>query len=591
MPKTKALELALKELKNNPQQWQAVNADSHCVVLAGPGSGKTKTLTITMARLLSEEIKEPRGVACITYNNECSLELESRLDRLGITTNSRVFIGTVHSFALTHIISPYARCIPGLLPENICIATTEDCRIAVENAYARIFHNDGDPHQLWKIAEQKRRQIIDRSQPDWLASDEELSYFIEAYETELRHKGLIDFDDMPIIAYRMIKDHIWIRRALLARFPVLLVDEYQDLGHALHELVMLLCFDGGIRLFAVGDADQSIYSFAGANPELLQRLTYREDVLTVSLRFNYRSGNKIILGSIGALGEEREYCSFDGTAEGEVIFCPIQGGLDYQAEFIAQKLLPQLLSKGIKHEQIAILYRAAWLGDILVRALDVTATSYLRADGNALITRSSRLARFIEACASWSTGGWFEANPSFQRLHREACSLVYAGTATNTERELISQQLIDFLHSGIGMHEYTHPWLHRFWNELIKPWKKVCRNTHQEWSLCLRLLERTDPKNDQDMPLNVFAGRIENSGRVMLSTLHSAKGREFDAVIMFGVNQNGLPSQRDMANDKSLREARRLFYVGVTRPKLHLCFVFQKNAYSPWVLDFYNRIK
>ena len=84
---------------------------------------------------------------------------------------------------------------------------------------------------------------------------------------------MIDFDDMPLLAYRMTKEHDWIRDALRARFPVLFVDEYQDLGHALHELVLLLCCGGGIRLFAVGDADQSIYGFTGANPELLESLT------------------------------------------------------------------------------------------------------------------------------------------------------------------------------------------------------------------------------------------------------------------------------------------------------------------------------
>ncbi|OTA18056.1 ATP-dependent DNA helicase UvrD [Xenorhabdus vietnamensis] len=591
MSKPRVLELALEELNNNPEQQQAVYASGHCIVLAGPGSGKTKTLTITMARLLSDEVKEPRGVACITYNNECSLELESRLVKLGITTNERVFIGTVHSFALTQIISPYARCIPGLLPTDYRIATKVECRTAVVLAYSKVFNDGGDPHQRWRMAEQKRRQDIDRNLPNWRGRNEELSHFIEAYEAELHHKGLIDFDDMPLIAYRMVKDHLWIRRALLSRFPILLVDEYQDLGHALHELVMLLCFEGGIRLFAVGDADQSIYGFTGANPELLQELTFRPDVSTVRLRFNYRSGSKIIRGSIGALGEERDYRGLDGSAEGEISFCSVQSNIGGQATYIAQTLLPHLLSKGIKSEQIAILYRAAWLGDKVAGALDFTATPYLRTDGNALITRSSKLARFIEACANWTTGGWIEASPTFQRLHREACSLVYGGSVTDTEKSLLSQQLMNFLHSGIGMNEFTHSWLHRFWIELIEPWKLVCRNVHQEWDLCLRLLERTDPKNDQDMPLNIFAGRIEDSGRITLSTLHSAKGREFDAVIMFGVNQNELPSQRDLQNEKSLREARRLFYVGVTRPRLYLSFVFQKDFYSPWILDLYNRIK
>ena len=156
-------------------------------------------------------------------------------------------------------------------------------------------------------AAEKRRRDVDRALPTWRTQNPELADFIEAYEAELRRKGLIDFDDMPLLAFKMIKDHGWIRDALRARFPILFVDEYQDLGHALHELVLLLCFQSGIRLFAVGDADQSIYGFIGANPELLRDLTARSDVTTLRLRFNYRSGAKIIRASLGALGEERDY--------------------------------------------------------------------------------------------------------------------------------------------------------------------------------------------------------------------------------------------------------------------------------------------
>lgn len=92
---------AAESLRRNPGQWAAYNSTGHCVVLAGPGSGKMKTLTVKMARILAEDIQEPRGVACITYNNECARELSVRLDALGVQRRNRVFIGTLHSFALT----------------------------------------------------------------------------------------------------------------------------------------------------------------------------------------------------------------------------------------------------------------------------------------------------------------------------------------------------------------------------------------------------------------------------------------------------------------------------------------------------------
>lgn len=591
MSNQKALTEALAELDRNPEQGVAVRERGHCVVLAGPGSGKTKTLTTAMARVLIQDVVDPRGVACITYNNECAIELETRLARLGIHASDRSFIGTVHSFALTQVITPYARCIPGLLPAEFRVADTAERRAAVEIAYRSVFGEDRfNPHDRWEFAEEKRRRNVDRALPDWRGQNPELAQFIEAYETELRNRGLIDFDDMPLIAFRMIQSHAWIRDALRARFPVLFVDEYQDLGHALHELVLLLCFEGGMRLFAVGDADQSIYGFTGANPELLQSLLARPGVREVRLRFNYRSGAKIIRASLGALGEERDYRGLDDAPEGDLAFWTVKGGHDAQAGAIAASVLPKLLER-YSHEEVAILYRAAWLGDKVAAALDEQAIPYVRTDGNALIKRSSRLARFVESCAAWVTGGWHEADPPYARLLSQALALVFGGRASDAEEQAVSRQLIAFLRSGIGAGESAHVWLQRFSRELLAPWRQVARNPQQEWEVLADLISRTNPAQDKDMPLNIFAGRIEGSGRVSLSTLHSAKGREFDAVILFGMNAGDIPSNRDKKSPGSLREARRLFYVGVTRPRKELAIVFQERNYSPWIAELSRRSK
>jgi len=584
-----AVAKALADLKANPEQDAAARKREHCVVLAGPGSGKTKTLTTAIARTLVEDVIDPRGIACITYNNECAIELETRLAKLSIVSSERNFIGTVHSFALTQVIAPYARCISGLLPENYRVATQDQARAAVEVAYDSVFDEPGNQQERWRFAEVKRRRDVDRTAEAWRGDNPELADFILAYEAELRNKGLIDFDDMPLIAFRMIKDHRWIREALRARFPVLFVDEYQDLGHALHELVLLLCFDGGIRLFAVGDADQSIYGFTGANPQLLLQLTERVGVETIRLRFNYRSGAKIIRASLGALGEERDYRGLDDRPEGELSFWPVKGDHDRQAHYLAETVLPKLLDQGFQLEQIAILYRAAWLGDKVAGALESVGTPFVRTDANALIKRNSRLARFIEACAGWVTGGWRDAEPPYGRLLGQAMGLVYGGRASDAEEQVLSQQLISFLNAGIGAGETAHEWLQRLNRDLIGPWRAVSRNAHQEWEICSELTKKIDPAKERDIPLNVFAGREEGTGRATLSTLHSAKGREFDAVILFGMNDGDIPGWRDKKNERALREARRLFYVGATRARKELCIVYQDKNHSPWVAELYHR--
>lgn len=215
-----ALSTALSELLPNREQYAAATERGHCVVIAGPGSGKTKTLTTAMARALMDDVSDPRGVACITYNNECAAELEERLSCFGIDGSERNFIGTVHRFALNQVLIPYARCIPDLLPSEFHVATRDECRAAVEAAYQAIFGAVGDPHARWKFAEEKRRRDVNRLLPSWRNNNPELADFIEAYEAQLRRSGRIDFDDMPLIAFRMIREYDWIRSAIRSRYRV-----------------------------------------------------------------------------------------------------------------------------------------------------------------------------------------------------------------------------------------------------------------------------------------------------------------------------------------------------------------------------------
>ena len=159
---------AAEELRGNPGQWATYNSKGHCVVLAGPGSGKTKTLTIKLPRMLSEDVQEPRGIACITYNNECARELERRLANLGVEHGGRVFIGTVHSFSLTQVILPYAELVRLGVPSEFRVANRQDQRGALERAYAKAIGGPDDPHTTWRLPmDRYRRSILDRTSEAW----------------------------------------------------------------------------------------------------------------------------------------------------------------------------------------------------------------------------------------------------------------------------------------------------------------------------------------------------------------------------------------------------------------------------------------
>lgn len=580
----------LATMSNNPQQIEAINETGHCVVLAGPGSGKTKTLTMAIARALSEDVLEPRGIACVTYNNECALELETKLRKLGIEPSDRIFIGTVHSFAFSQIILPYARCVIKDFPSQPQIATKDQVNQAKILAFQKVTSKPIIQSNLWQRAEVVRRTIIDRDSEAWKTYDKTIVKLIQAYESELRRNGLIDIEDMPLLAARLVIRKDWIRQALRAKYPILFVDEYQDLGTALHELVLQLCFESGIRLFAVGDPDQSIYRFIGANPKLLKDLTEHPQIKKIQLPFNYRCGTSIIEVSNAALGEERDHKAPPGTDKGVIEFDKIDGNLAQQASYVIKDLVPKLVDKGVPLEKIAVLYRYANDGDILAQIATENIIPIIRADKNALILRSSRLSRFIEACSQWVTGGWKSATPPFQQLCQEATRLVYGHPISKEERKYLERSLLSFLHKTTNFSGSTHNWLITFKKDVLVPWFTLTKVKVDDWSTIDTMIQRTSGTyNNPDLSLLQFSGHIAKEGRLNLSTLHSSKGREFDVVILFNMNQGNLP-RYEPEHSEDMYETRRLFYVGVTRARHELHLVFQAQHYSPWVVELSKRL-
>jgi superfamily I DNA/RNA helicase len=582
---------AANALRENEGQWAAYESTGHCVVLAGPGSGKTKTLTVKLARMLCEDVQEPRGLACITYNNECARELENRLEALGIEAGRRVFIGTVHSFSLTQIILPYHKVACLDLPEDFSVATPQEQAGALEKAYHDTVGGPDNP-QHWKLPlGNYRRSILDRNSDKWRKTDPQLAQLVEAYEAELRAIGCIDFDDMPLLALRALRRHAWLRKAILAKYPILAVDEYQDLGIALHQMVMGLCIHGGCRLFAVGDPDQSIYGFTGARPELLRKLAEREDVDTVQLELNYRCGSEIVRASSFALGEERAFRAPEGADQGSIFFHRKLGDLSQQARYLFNTLLPELRDRipDLDLGNIAILYPAAWIGDEIAGEAQRQNISFIRTDGNALYPRGSRLMRWLEGCAQWCAGGWQSGNPRFSRIVNEAQRLFAEALTTDEARQDFQRKLIGFLwpkrKTGLNLHE----WLVELETELLDSIKHKCLSVRDEIDIFQKFLTKTAEGNEcADMLLGQFAG-MQGTDCLNLSTLHSSKGREFSAVVMFGIDRGKIP--RNTANTREIIEARRLFYVGFTRAKTELHIMYSAGSPSPLVTELRNRLE
>ena len=542
--------------------------------------------------MLNEDVEDPRGIACITYNNECARELETRLEALGIEPGGRVFTGTVHSFSLTQILLPYAK-VAGLgLPDGFSVATRWQTRAALEIAHAKVIKGAENP-QTWEFRlGGHRRRFLNRNAEAWRTHDSQLSNLVEAYEAELRKMGVIDFDDMPLLALRALAEQTWLRRAIAAKYPILAVDEYQDLGRALHAMVMGLCFSAGIRLFAVGDVDQSIYGFTGANPDLLRKLSERDDVETVRLGLNYRCGSHIVTASEYALGEKRGYRAPDDAHEGTIFFHPRAGGFAGQARYLIEQLIPEIRARrpDLKLGEIAVLYPAAFIGDEVASAAADNGYAVIRTDGNALYPRGSRLMRWLEQCAMWCCGGWRSGQPRISRVITEGARILHEVLGSEEDRLQFQRSLIAALWNRrddtIGLHD----WLIALRDEIIRPCMGQARSLADELETLNTFIGRLGPAGDiDDFPLGEFAGIGSGLDRINLSTLHSAKGREFDVVILFGIEEGRLP--RNNANEVDIREARRLFYVGFTRARHEIHLMYAQANPSRFVTEVRNRLE
>ncbi len=541
--------------------------------------------------MLVEDVAAPRGIACITYNNECARELEARLGVLGVESRGRVFIGTIHSFALTQIILPYMKTAGIDLPDPFRVATQAQQNTAFQSGFKRAIGGAGNPGDFKLPMERFRRSILDRHSRSWRESDPQKVRLVEAYEQELRSRGLIDFDDMPRLALDALKRNPWLRRAILAKYPVLAVDEYQDLGYALHQIVLGLCFQVGVRLFAVGDVDQSIYGFTGAHPELLARVAERPEVQTVRLQLNYRCSIRIVAAAEYALGEDRGYQAAEGAVEGAVVFHPGRFSYDHQARQLFSEILPRAHKRmpGLTLGSVAVLYPAAWIGDSVASQAEQHGLDLVRTDGNALYPRNSRLMRWLEDCAVWCCQGWHTGTPRFSTIVGNGTRLFAEALHSEDDRKTFQRHLVESLWDLRDPDMVLHQWLQRVRDDVLQLRADACQTLDDDWAMLGRIVERTGVEAALvGVTLGQFSGLGDGGDRLNLSTLHSSKGREFDLVVLFGMDDGRLP--RRGATETELLEARRLFHVGFTRAKREVHIMYTEYEVSRLVRELRYRL-
>ncbi|MCB9653808.1 MAG: ATP-dependent helicase [Deltaproteobacteria bacterium] len=591
---TASYQKVVEELRRNARQWRAFESKGNCVTLAGPGTGKTKVLTAKMALVLREEIRAPHAVACLTYNTECARELDRRLRTLGVADLPNTFIGTLHGFCLRHILAPFSVVAKLDLQTPIRVASERIQNGLFDKAMRNVGMTAGgfrtDVHKF-------RRTVLDRIQgvEGWEVGDRGPTDAILEYERQLRQHGFVDFDDLVLLAVRAVEGSEVIRRCIRARFPMLLVDEYQDLGVPLHRIVLSLCFGAGVRLFAVGDPDQSIYGFTGARPDLLRELCRRDDVEKIELRLNYRSGRNIVAASEHALGEHRGYSAARSEA-GEVVLRQCPDGFTAQVTHLVNILVPSFIAKGDAYGQIAVLYPTQHEGKALEAAFVSHALPFVRLDRGAGYRRTPFI-RLTEDLAAWCHGGWRTGRPPLSGLLAKWKAILCERGISGADQRAARLSLVQFMFAARDPEGPTRTWLSGFSEHVFDSHLRNRSILDDDDSEAFdELLSATEDGGVlRDLDIEMFAGKSGSPNHVCLMNLHTAKGTEFNAVVLVGMDNGRMPIYRARTLD-DLAEQRRLFFVGVSRARreVHLLYSgFTMNRYgrrfddgpSPFLLE------
>lgn len=583
-------EEAAQSLRENEGQWAAYSSKGNFVALAGPGSGKTKVLTLKLARILNEELDvEDQKIACLTFSNECVREIERRLQKIGIANDDRVHVSTVHSFCLTKILRPYAHLTDLGIPQPVKVAPRKLRDELVEKS----LNAQGFTGGMWdqkRDFDQARRTFLNREFIIKRANaGHRIAKAIVTYEAEMRAQSYIDFDDMAVFGARILREYPWTRKAIHAEFPVLMVDEYQDLGRPLHDIVLSLCIEGKTRLFAVGDPDQSIYGFAAADPKLLNDLVEEHAVPHERLPFNYRCGRMILNASMNHLREERPYESRAGM-DGLVVFHPVDGTVPAQTKYLAIELIPALLEAdpSLVPGDVGILYRGKWQAREVVQALAACGHGFVRDDPAAAYEKNA-LTRWIEDCAEFCGGGWRTGTPRLESLVR-AWLRLNISVLGDAPREALARELVHFLLTHRTPDQRAELWLEQIDAALVR--HLVSRELQLDYDpgSFYDLIEASRDGNSLGgLTLKRLGEQGGSPEHLNLLTLHKCKGREFRVAILVGIDDGILPDWRD-SSAASRAEAKRLFYVGMTRAAEQLHILHSRKQPSPFVVDLQKRL-
>lgn len=574
----------------NLEQRQAVlHKDGPAIVLAGAGSGKTRVLTSRAAYLIQEKLATAKEILLLTFTNKAAAEMKRRV--LNYTGQQLHFSGTFHSLGVKILrleANKQTKKNSQLQVAGRSISsqfTIYDDQDQV-NLLKSIYKNNGIDRQEFKITTTKaiisqiKNQLISPSNYMTDANNffkQTLGKIYKIYEQRLKTEDALDFDDLLILSYQLLKKNQDVRQRYQEQFKHVLIDEYQDTNKVQYLLSKILARPQN-NLFVVGDFSQSIYAWRGADYKNLKQLSSDfPDITEYRLERNYRSTQNILDAATQIIQQNQlhpilELWTDQKNEKDQKIQLYELNNAELEAAKIAQIINEKFLNS---LDQIAILYRTNAQSRAFEEAFIHRQLPYRIVGGTKFYQRKEikDLLAYLRLCFNDLD------SPSLTRTIK-----LGKRRFKNFQKWLreVEDQILDNPSLALqGILEATH-YLDKFNKKDPEDQSRLDNieellNVASQFENSQYFLENVALVQDGYL-LEQKTG-AKNTG-ISLMSLHSAKGLEFEIVFMVGMEEGLLPHNRSMLNEEDLEEERRLCYVGITRAKQQLFFSYARNRYT-----------
>jgi len=607
-------------LLNEAQLKAVMHRDGPHLVIAGAGTGKTRTLVYRLAYLVEQGVP-PHSILLLTFTRKAAQEMMHRASEILDERCGNVFGGTFHSFG-NMILRRHGRML-GYSP-NFTILDRSDAEeilglLRTELGYHRLKTQFPRKEALMTIVSRSVNtgrsiaQIIKTEYPQFVPETDGIFKVSEEYGRYKLDRSLMDYDDLLVNLKRLLEEQELLRARLSETYRYIMVDEYQDTNRIQAEIVRLLASDHG-NVMVVGDDSQSIYSFRGADfRNIMDFPKLFPGCAVTTLEQNYRSGQAILSLTNAIIAQAREKYSkhlFSDIAGGEKPFYFRPKSEHHQARFVCREILG-MMKKGVRLGDMAVLFRSGWHSNDLEVELSAHGIPFVKHGGVKFVEAAhikDVLALLRIAMNPMDSVAWHRVlklasgigGVTAAKIVRMA---VDEGLGYNA---LIAKEVSKKKYAGDlrGLHdlvadvradpsdvagllgkvlEFYKPYFRDQFEDYRDRANDLVSLLHiaERYTSLDKLLADLTLESPEKSGLDESADGLRDK-RLVLSTIHSAKGLEWDTVFLIHLVDGCLPSSYSMVREDSVEEERRLFYVAATRAKRNLYLVapiLQSNSF------------